>query len=61
MMMINQELVDNVVVEVETGHRAGVLDKTKMWEGVPVPGKFDRDLQRLILARLVRVRREEDG
>ena len=61
MMMINQELVDKGVVEVVTGHRSGVLDKAMMWEGVPVPGKFDRDLQRLILARLVWVRREEDG
>jgi len=60
MMMINQVLVDKGVVKGKAGHRAGELERTMMWEGVPVPGMVDRDLQRLILAMLVRVRREDD-
>jgi len=54
MTMINQMLVDKGVVE-KTRHAARVLNRSMIREGVP-----DRDLQRLILARLVRVRGEED-
>eukprot|EP00092_Neocalanus_flemingeri_P040548 GFUD01044154.1.p1 GENE.GFUD01044154.1~~GFUD01044154.1.p1 ORF type:complete len:856 (+),score=209.24 GFUD01044154.1:57-2570(+) len=62
MALINQALVEKGLAVAKTGHSPGVLDKSLLWEGIPVvmkSGKLDSSLQRLVLASLTRIRVEE--
>eukprot|EP00092_Neocalanus_flemingeri_P025733 GFUD01027897.1.p1 GENE.GFUD01027897.1~~GFUD01027897.1.p1 ORF type:complete len:368 (+),score=100.01 GFUD01027897.1:166-1104(+) len=64
MILINQALVGQGLAAAKPGHLAGVLDRSLMWEGIPVVMKSgysdsDSGLQRLVLNSLARIRIEE--
>ena len=59
MTLVSQVLVEKGFEVREEGHRQGELDRSTMWEGIPVGskcGQYDNALKMLVLASLVRVR-----